>query len=887
MDFTALPMNSTLIAPAYMHAQIRKEIIEQKDGIVGLRILTLSQFLSSYIYKETCSVHTALFQVHKKIQPLLQELTTYQKIADSEPFLKECWNFLNDIAFWNITLDELPVMTPAQIELRRILELFQEIELPQQQKRSALETLKTFDLSSIYIIDSYTDFNDHHIINVLTSQNAHIITMEPALQNRFFFHAVNKRQELEACAQYIIREQQQADDIHITLCDSTNAALLQQIFERYQIPFTLLTSQHTSLLIKKFTALFQFVLYPDNEHLMTCFDTGMFAVKGLHALREYMRVFAHDFFAPFTHVREIDDAGNILEARTLKKLQELEEHAAAVQAELLPGIQKLRTSSIGESVVLIMNLVKDTITKPEDISTYQQVNDLLQELYPYLQDKADITFMLSFLEDITCSDTVKEFKGVLVHNLTQTLLPRKHHYVIGASQNSYPAFKPKKGIFDEPYHAHIQNYPSMENRYAHHLKQLDTMLVTCENIYVSYPLGTYEGKGQECALEIEQFMEKDAAAYPLHVNYTEIKNQDYIDADTAKKLFLRDGSLHGSISSLERYVKCPFSYFLRYGLSLQEPMKPGFPDSYAGTLSHFILETLTTTYGKRYAQQSMDTVDAILSKELAHLSQLFPAMQDALANVKERLFISMQQTLLTLKDFEEHSTLSPAHSEYPFTYDIQIGENLMLSLRGYIDRIDESSDFSCILDYKSSIKLLSEANVFAALQLQLLTYAMVIAKESGKDIMGAYYISLKNENIPCSAGSMSRRKPVTHNIHDETDFATARKKAQRFNGWSMHKDVACIDDDASHITGLRMNKDGVIKATRLYDLHTISAYMEKMYGMIAQRILRGDIACRPLEDACTYCVYHEICRFKGFYEEKKQLIEPEEELYQKGDDDNA
>ena len=54
---------------------------------------------------------------------------------------------------------------------------------------------------------------------------------------------------------------------------------------------------------------------------------------------------------------------------------------------------------------------------------------------------------------------------------------------------------------------------------------------------------------------------------------------------------MKDDVLKGSISSLERYIHCPFSYFLRYGLGLREPMQYTFSDSYAGTLSHYVLET--------------------------------------------------------------------------------------------------------------------------------------------------------------------------------------------------------------------------------------------------------------------------------------------------------
>ena len=55
---------------------------------------------------------------------------------------------------------------------------------------------------------------------------------------RKFYHAVNKRQEIEGCAQYILRHEMKAEDVAITLADTSYIPLLEQIFTRYHIPYT-------------------------------------------------------------------------------------------------------------------------------------------------------------------------------------------------------------------------------------------------------------------------------------------------------------------------------------------------------------------------------------------------------------------------------------------------------------------------------------------------------------------------------------------------------------------------------------------------------------------------------------------------------------------------
>lgn len=889
MDFTTLPMHSILLAPESMHTQIRQAIIEQKEGVIGLRIQSLTQFLSTWIHEEIPSKQMALFTMLHELKKKNIPLHTYQNIAYTESFLMECYRFLSDMQYWGIPLKDLPQHTLAQKELATILSSFQMILTQGKAKHDALSLLKEHTFSNVYIVDAAYPYDEQRVIDILLHRDAHLIKDVPTQKEKHFFHAVNKRQEIEACAQYIIAQQQKAQDIHVTLCDASYALLLQQIFHRYKIPHTMLKKQCSSLLAQQFTALFQLVLHPDSAHVLTCMDTGLFnGEDNDHALREYLRIFEHDIFEPFGHVQNIENTTTFIDERELERLKKLEEQAMQEQQKLFSILTPLlQEQVIANTIPIVTAIMKTSPAATKEASTYRRILHMLEELYPCIQTKDDLAFMLSFIEDIQSDVHEKEFTGVFVHTLSQPVLNRPHHYLLGATQANYPAFQVKKGIFDEAYYAMIPAYPSMEERYAYHQMKLLQLLDQSEYLYISYPLGTYEGKGLESALEIEQYMKHASLPYPLHMNEALPCVEETITPQTAEKLFLRDGKLLGSISSLERYRKCPYSYFLRYGLALQEPMKLGFPDSYAGTLSHYVLETLTTTYGKEYANTSQETIAAILDKELQQLQKLFPAMKDALANVKERLLTAMIQTIKTLKDFEEHSTLAPSKSEYPFTYEIALDKERVLALRGYIDRVDENRDFACILDYKSSSKTLSETNVFAALQLQLLTYALVIAKESGKDILGAYYVSLKSENIACTAGKMSRRRPVTHHIHALEDYQQERKKAQRFNGWTMHKEIALLDDDATHIRSLRMNKEGQIKASKLYDLNTLSTYMEDMYKQLASQILQGNIALRPLEDACTYCVYHEICRFKGYFEEKSQLIEAGDEIYQKGEDEDA
>lgn len=888
----------TLLAPSYLHASIREELLKTRSGMLGLKLNTLQGWLQQQTASTVLPKHTALYLYKERIQTILPDLKIYQDVADSPVFLNECRGFLDSLCFWKIPLHELPQSSEAQKELFTILTQLSDIAVPSTQLHAALKNIRKHALKELYILDVCHTLEEERLIQQLVQQGATRIkpaTYEPTVS---FFHAVNKRQEIEACAQYIIDHDLDADTLHITLANTSYKPILAQIFQRYHIPYTLLQDSRSSIIPHRFSALFSYYLKPDTDSLRNVLDCGVFHIEQLQKLKDYLDVFACDIKEPFDHLQSITEQGHILDTVELTKLQKLEEDAEQVRRQVKELTDPLtQPDSLPALIQTVSTYVRESIAQDDsDTNILLHIETMLKELYPYINKKEDITFFLYFLDDISQSSAPSQRKGVIVSDLRQSPFCKEHQFLLGCTQKDYPAFQTKKGIFDENYHAFISTYPTMEQRYQFYLEQISAQLYAAPHIYVSYPLGTYEGKGMEAALEIEEFVRKllhdpkaKSSPYPLYGSYEPVSTNITLSPAMAEALFVRDGNIHGSISALERYVKCPFSYFLRYGLSLREPMKVGFPDSYAGTLSHYLLETFTEEYGKEYTRVAEEKIEEILMKEITVMQDVFPSLEKKLENVAQRILTSMTQTLSLLDEYEQHSLLSPYQSEKEFHYQIPLNKKVNLALKGYIDRIDTSDEFLCILDYKSSAKTLSQTNVFAALQLQLLTYAIVCSKEFQKRVLGAFYVSLKNENIPYTAGKLSRRKPVTHMPSSKEEYEEVRYKSHRLNGWVMDHEIQALDDNGTHIVGVTQNKEGAVKARKLYELSSIERYFTQMYQLIGTRILNGDIRCMPMEEACMFCSYYEICRFKGIYAEKTQLVEVEDDIYQqaKGSDEDA
>ena len=889
-DLHLLPQGAILVAPSYIHPFLRQELLNQHQGVFGITLHSPTTLQMKYTTSETIKEHTLLFLYRNTLKTILSKLSIYKQTALSSVFLKSCIQFIEDMKQHHITPINLPVDTDAQRELHMIIQTLYPIQTNSDILINAKEIMKNTDFSNVYIYDTFTSMEDETLFQLLCKQGATRLQGNYEITNKQFYHSVNKRQEIEACAQYIIQNDINADDIHITLADSTYVPIVSQIFQRYEIPYTLLSDTHASILVKRCIALFTYYLEKDINSLLSCIDCKAFYQHELRTLSNYLEIFPGNITEPFTHLSSLSHTSHIINITDIEKLKHLQESAENVRQMYIDTFLSISYPKSYESlcISIFQQLEIGLHNQPNELSMYTKLQSIIEDIFSYIQDDEDIRFLLPILDNLTQSGSLKQLHGAIVSSLTQSATPRTYQFLLGSTQKNYPAFSFKKGIFDERYYA-LLPYPKMEERYAFYLTQINKQLHSSNNIIISYPLGTYEGKAQEAALEIEQFMNTSSNPYPLQTSYIQPQSQTTISPIMAEQLFLHDGRLKGSISSLERYIRCPYAYFLRYGLSLKEPMTIGFDNSYMGTLSHFILEILVNELGKDYTKACEETIEHYISQEIQALQEVFPNIQDRLASLQARIFTSITQTLQRLDESESHSHLKPWKQEEEFTFDIPVEQNIVLSLHGFIDRIDTDGSLACILDYKSSSKTLSETKVFAALQLQLLTYAIVIKRIYHKDILGAYYISLKNENIPQEAGKLSRRKPVTYTPIGKEDMQELRKKAHRMNGWSMHPSLEIIDDDATHITGIRMNKDGLVTTSKLYNIDKLEEHFITMYQKIAKRILQGNFSCTPSEDACLFCNYHEICRFKGLWTQKEALVEIDDTIYYtgKGEDENA
>lgn len=883
IEFKDLPMHAILLAPSYTHSALRMKLLQDKQGIMGLNIMTLNNYLRSFLHQDPKEELVILLQYRDVLTKL--SLNVYDNIKHTLDFLKQCHTYIEEMKLYGITPEQLPTQSEAQKEMKDVLTLLYPMPTNQDDINEALEILVKKDIKNVYILAGSHSMQDHFLYEKLRDAGAEDVYFPNVLETKQFYHAVNKRKEVEAAAQHILTQKLHAQDINLVVCDPSYKPLLKQIFERYHIPFTILKEQHTSILTKRFILLLKYYMHPNTNTLLEVFDANTFPTANLRDLVEYLQVFQKDIFDDFDHIEKGAQPSELISTSEIKRLAALEERAREVRDILLPQLKELLDASCIRDVFTIVNTIATASIRPTDtqkVNTLKQLQAQLVVLDPYMHTKEDLKLAIDVLDGIGENASGKQLHGVLITDLSAPLPPRKFTFILGCTQKVYPAFPSKKGLFDEAYVKGLPAYPTMKNRFDLHTRQLQEFLLKSETLLVSYPLGTYEGKGNEAALEMEEFMNTPSLPFPLIENYRAIPVSFTLREETAQQLFIKDGCIHGSISAFEKYGQCPFSYFLTYGLRLREPIDYSFSQSRIGTLSHYVLETLVKRYGKAYVDAQMSEIDALLTQELQSMANVYPSFAIQIQTTLKRMEHAIAKNMEYLKDMEEHSHLAPFESEYEFWWSLPIADDLQVRLHGFIDRIDASEGYLRILDYKSSTKSLSEDDVFAGLQLQLITYALLAEKTFHKSVLGTYYYSLKNNNINCIAGKMTRR-PVAYVPFGKEEYDTQQKASKRMRGWTMHEDVDIIDDDATHIMGIRQNKDGIIKARNTYDLDVLNTHFQTIYQTIGTQIKKGHIACEPIADACMFCPYGDICRFKGYPRTVKPLVEVDETIYKGGE----
>lgn len=364
------------------------------------------------------------------------------------------------------------------------------------------------------------------------------------------------------------------------------------------------------------------------------------------------------------------------------------------------------------------------------------------------------------------------------------------------------------------------------------------------------------------------------------LSYTNLP--DKIKKENIDKLY--GNTLNTSISRLEKYRSCPFSYYLQYGLKLKEKEQLKIKSFNTGSFMHETIDEFFD-YVKQenlnLAELEEDEILKIVSKIIDEDLNLaknriftttakYKVLVRRLKRIVSKALKYIIETIV-YSDFNIDGTeieFGKKEKYKPIVLELDGGKKVEIT--GKIDRIDtansEDGKYLRIIDYKSSAKNIDLNEVYAGLQIQLLTYTDAICKQ--EDIMpaGIFYFSLLEQMVK------AEKKITDEEIEDMIRKNFKMKGLIIADVKIIKMNDNTLKSGSSKLVPAALTASGSINekwtnGVKSEEFKILQEYIYKTIKDISKEILSGNIDLKPYykkgKTPCEYCEYKAICGFNS------------------------
>ncbi|KAF0091199.1 MAG: addB [Fusobacteria bacterium] len=351
--------------------------------------------------------------------------------------------------------------------------------------------------------------------------------------------------------------------------------------------------------------------------------------------------------------------------------------------------------------------------------------------------------------------------------------------------------------------------------------------------------------------------------------YNRIENNEgQIEKDIVRKILFNEKEPFFTISKLEEYGKCPYSFFIKYGINPTEEKEFEIKSMDIGNIYHHVLERI----GKN--NWYIDNVDENISKIIENhffeeyqennllkfdshqLSYRLNKIKDEGLNLVENLRNDIINSQFKPSFYE--AEFGPLKTFPEYRLGLEGDQNFFLE--GKVDRVDilkhDEKDFIRIIDYKLKGKKMDYRKFRDGIAFQLFVYLN----------------ALSNKNL-IPAGVLYNSLVDDYN-KDRITGLVVKAKDQDFLMPEGLKESSAIEPSEYEL--IRKFTDDKIKGH-------------------VRKIIKGDFKVAPYyykndESGCKYCKYSKICKNKKQYRvlnnekyDKKSFIEELNSIYAKLD----
>lgn len=348
--------------------------------------------------------------------------------------------------------------------------------------------------------------------------------------------------------------------------------------------------------------------------------------------------------------------------------------------------------------------------------------------------------------------------------------------------------------------------------------------------------------------------------------------------DRAASRALFGGSVRLTPSRVERYYRCPFSYFAAEGLVLRKRRKVEFTPLESGSVIHNVLQVMVQRHGGKglallSREQLQREVRAVIEDYIAQRVENLESLPRRFKYLFTRLTGMLARLLAHIGQEFAQSAFEPVAFELPINHKdgvkplrLETPDGVPVSVEGFVDRVDlmkrAGKRYIRVVDYKSGGKDFALGDVLYGLNMQMLLYLFTLAENGTGELAGA---------VPAGVLYMPAGEKFTPAARGEEPDHT---RQWRMNGLLLE------DDEA--LRGMEQELAGVfipVKAGKGGDLdarsslasyeemgqlaHKVRAMVVKMADALAQ----GGIESYPVQsgdyNTCENCDYRAVCGFEA------------------------
>ena len=425
------------------------------------------------------------------------------------------------------------------------------------------------------------------------------------------------------------------------------------------------------------------------------------------------------------------------------------------------------------------------------------------------------------------------------------------------------------------------------NRISHYPDEF-TLTDRIQTLDTALPI-TYSAYGTTLYAVMRELYEKHGKTLPSHripLSETEVK----ISESISKKLFGKHLNL--TQYRLEDYAKCPFSYYCRYILRLNEKRHSAFRTADVGTYIHRILEKVISTIfppGSDMLSPTEDELDKIIDRAVNEI--LNSALGESFVSSGRfgALLLRLRRTVkLIIKNLLsefENSSFRPSFFELKIgsaesgvkPLQAVLPDGRTISVYGTIDRVDtykENDDvYIRVVDYKTGSRKHSLKNIALGIDMQMLLYLFAFWRTDNPTLKKKLGISENGHILPAGVlyhTSRIETKTTERPVTSEEALTYAESKLIRSG--ILLKDENVLSAMENGLSGrfipVTMKKDQ-LKMTH-GELKTLEEFGELLSEVsdvlvrIGSSILSGDASARPIKNPqlspCGYCAMSVVCR---------------------------